>query len=88
MAESKFASQQNGGLNGFKEAVCINAGRIYDSCSEKHYTSVKARTTGLVSLSFWLFCWLFGILKIDQKKEFACWPILRTVVGRIFNDGF
>lgn len=35
MAESKFASQQNGGLNGFKEAVCINAGRIYDSCSDK-----------------------------------------------------
>lgn len=35
MAESKFASQQNGGSNCFKEAVCINAGRIYDSCSDK-----------------------------------------------------
>ena len=34
MAESKFASQQNGS-NCFKEAVCINAGRIYDSCSDK-----------------------------------------------------
>jgi len=34
MPESKFASQQNGS-NCFKEAVCINAGRIYDSCSDK-----------------------------------------------------
>ncbi len=35
MADSKFASQQNYGANTFKEAVCINAGRIYDSCSDK-----------------------------------------------------
>lgn len=35
MAEPKFAAQQSGGQNGFKEAVCINAGRIYDSCSDK-----------------------------------------------------
>lgn len=35
MAESKFSSQQNSSSNGFKEAVCINAGRIYDSCSDK-----------------------------------------------------
>ena len=35
MADSKFASQQNYGSNTFKEAVCINAGRIYDSCSDK-----------------------------------------------------
>lgn len=34
MAEAKFSSQQNG-PNGFKDAVCINAGRIYDSCSDK-----------------------------------------------------
>lgn len=34
MAESKFASQQNSS-GCFKEAVCINAGRIYDSCSDK-----------------------------------------------------
>ena len=33
MPESKFASQQSGS-GSFKEAVCINAGRIYDSCSE------------------------------------------------------
>ena len=25
----------------FKEAVCINAERIYDSCSEIHYTGYK-----------------------------------------------
>lgn len=35
MADSKFSSQQNGSSNCFKEAVCINAGRIYDSCSDK-----------------------------------------------------
>lgn len=34
MADSKFASQ-HGSENCFKEAVCINAGRIYDSCSDK-----------------------------------------------------
>lgn len=33
MADSKFDSQQ--GSSCFKEAVCINAGRIYDSCSDK-----------------------------------------------------
>lgn len=35
MAESKFVSSPNSGSNCFKEAVCINAGRIYDSCSDK-----------------------------------------------------
>lgn len=35
MADSKFVSPQNNGSNCFKEAVCINAGRIYDSCSDK-----------------------------------------------------
>ena len=35
MADQKFAGQQSGCSNGFKEAVCINAGRIYDSCSDK-----------------------------------------------------
>ena len=35
MADSKFASSPGGGNNCFKEAVCINAGRIYDSCSDK-----------------------------------------------------
>ena len=26
---------------GFKEAVCIDAMRIYDSCSDKEYSSYK-----------------------------------------------
>lgn len=34
MADSKCS--QNSCSNGFKEAVCIDAGRIYDSCSERH----------------------------------------------------
>ena len=34
MAESNFMAQP-GGSSAFKEAVCINAGRIYDSCSDK-----------------------------------------------------
>ena len=35
MAEPNFASHQDSIPNLFKEAVCINAGRIYDSCSDK-----------------------------------------------------
>lgn len=35
------------GAAGFKEAVCIDAGRVYDSCSELHYapliTSIHAQ---------------------------------------------
>lgn len=35
MAESKAFSNTAGTHNNFKEAVCIDAGRIYDSCSDK-----------------------------------------------------
>lgn len=38
MADSNCMTQPNG----FKEAVCINAGRIYDSCSEVHRLSYIA----------------------------------------------
>lgn len=39
MAETNFTPQGSTmGANCFKEAVCINAGRIYDSCSEKEFT--------------------------------------------------
>ncbi len=31
----------NAGAGCFKEAVCINAERIYDSCSEHHHTGWK-----------------------------------------------
>ena len=35
MADQKFAGQQSNRYTYSKEAVCINAGRIYDSCSDK-----------------------------------------------------
>lgn len=35
MAESKAFSNTAGTHSNFKEAVCIDAGRIYDSCSER-----------------------------------------------------
>lgn len=36
MADNNFTAQGNpAGSNCFKEAVCINAGRVYDSCSDK-----------------------------------------------------
>lgn len=34
MADSNFSAQASN-ANCFKEAVCINAGRVYDSCSDK-----------------------------------------------------
>lgn len=34
----------NNGTACFKEAVCIDAGRIYDSCSENHYPRYKSRS--------------------------------------------
>jgi hypothetical protein len=36
MAEPKFIRD-----NGCKEAVCVDAGRVYDSCCEQHPTSAK-----------------------------------------------
>lgn len=35
MADSKFSAQAGSGSNCFKEAVCINSGRVFDSCSDK-----------------------------------------------------
>ena len=35
MAEQKVAPVTATGSNCFKEAVCIDAGRIYDSCTER-----------------------------------------------------
>lgn len=37
MADSKAFSSAASTHSNFKEAVCIDAGRIYDSCSEKDY---------------------------------------------------
>ena len=36
MAESKAFTNAAATHGNFKEAVCIDAGRIYDSCSEQH----------------------------------------------------
>ncbi len=33
-----MAEQKTNAGTAFKEAVCIDAGRVYDSCSEKDYT--------------------------------------------------
>ena len=35
MAEQRTAPVTATGANCFKEAVCIDAGRIYDSCTDK-----------------------------------------------------
>ena len=37
MAEPKFIRD-----NGCKEAVCVDAGRVYDSCCEEYPTSAKS----------------------------------------------
>lgn len=46
MADQKTAPVAATGANCFKEAVCIDAGRIYDSCTEEEgasyaYVSLK-----------------------------------------------
>ncbi len=38
MAELKCNPTPAAGANCFKEAVCIDAGRIFDSCSEEYYS--------------------------------------------------
>lgn len=38
MPDNNLSSQAGCVGNAFKEAVSINAGRIYDSCSELHTT--------------------------------------------------
>jgi hypothetical protein len=35
MSQTHFSPQSNDGGDCFKEAVCIHAGRVYDSCSDK-----------------------------------------------------
>lgn len=41
MAEQKVTATAAPGANCFKEAVCIDAGRIYDSCCEEHTAPYK-----------------------------------------------
>lgn len=40
MAEQKVAPVSATGANCFKEAVCIDAGRIFDSCTERQYAGL------------------------------------------------
>ena len=42
MADSKTNNQAQPEFNCFKEAVCINAQRIYDSCSEQQETMYQS----------------------------------------------
>ena len=41
MAENNFTSQNSASSGCFKEAVCINAGRVYDSCSDKDCVELR-----------------------------------------------
>lgn len=51
MAENEFTPDVENKA-AFKEAVCVDAMRIYDSCSEKEYASLRSigLTDGLSSL--------------------------------------
>lgn len=50
MADNKY--MQNPGC---KEAVCVDAGRVYDSCSEKHYTRYKMSSVHTNRFAFFVF---------------------------------
>lgn len=52
----------NNGTACFKEAVCIDAGRIYDSCSENHYPCYKSRSESSGFFSYSLVFILQGSL--------------------------
>lgn len=47
MAETRNISPAASSHSNFKEAVCIDAGRIYDSCSEKQCSGWKSLMTGI-----------------------------------------
>ena len=59
MAENRAqAADQNCNRTGaFREAVCVNASRIYDSCGEKHY----ARYMSLLCYGFSMLVVRFSI---------------------------
>ncbi len=38
MADNDIRSDCQPTTAGFREAVCIDAGRVYDSCCEQHHT--------------------------------------------------
>lgn len=50
MAENKSFATCASATNTFKEAVCIDAGRIYDSCSELQQASYRLSSQLLQNL--------------------------------------
>lgn len=43
-----MAEQKTTGSSNFKEAVCIDAGRVYDSCSEMECSSLTTQKSALL----------------------------------------
>ena len=82
MADSKVTPITAAGSNSFKEAVCIDAGRIYDSCSDKDCVEgVEV---------FFTDC---GQAVIEQANSVKCKSIevlnvLLDVEPVLFNRGF
>jgi len=64
MAVSNEYQAQSAGSGCFKEAVCIDTKRIYDSCSDKNYARYTYQKNGL-DIRF---------LTIGNKKEAAQIP--------------
>lgn len=81
MADTNF-SQQNSCANGFKEAVCINAGRIYDSCGDKDC---------LEDLQVYFTPLNQAIIDNATSVKVKCvqvYTVLMSVEPIVFNKGF
>lgn len=82
MADSKFGVQQNNCANGFKEAVCINAGRIYDSCSDKDcLEDLQVYFTPLNQA-------IIDHATSIKVKSVQVFTVLMSVEPIVFNKGF
>lgn len=81
MADSKYVSQQNCS-NGFKEAVCINAGRIYDGCSAKDcLEDLQVYFTPLNQA-------IVDNASAIKVKAVQVYTVLMSVEPIVFNKGF
>lgn len=60
-----MAEQKTTGGAAFKEAVCIDAGRVYDSCSEMEYSSLTTPKTALLCAFS-----VFSLFREDLTKEY------------------
>lgn len=82
MAETNFTTGQSCAAGGFKDAVCINAGRIFDSCSDKDcLEDLKVYFTPLNQSI------------IDNAASVKCkcvqvYTVLISVEPIVFNKGF